>query len=240
MPEQIKVPLPKFNRPAKPVMDIVDIEPAIPRLVDCGEYNDKPINVMIPVYEATPTLARTLWSIQTTTDMPLRVIVYAFKQSVAKNRNACIELAGDGLRCFADDDILLPPNWASKMAAVLANRKDVGVVAPRMTGTNLLAQNDLANVPAGEIRPCRPPGTLFMYDPTRMNGCAFDEGYIASQWEDTDFMRQIEVAGLTNVCTGDVWILHEMNLTQANGVVWNTNKEYYTKKWGVEENSCQN
>lgn len=206
----------------------------IPQLCKTGRYEKALLSIIIPVYEPTANLARTIWSIKQTIDVPCQVIVQIEKQSVAKNRNAGLEKATGEVIAFVDDDVILPPHWTSQLLAFLDKYEDCGVVAPRMTGPAGEPQNNLSKVLPGTYLKCRPPGTLFMYDRERVGDCKFDEEYVASQWEDTDFMRQVEAKGLRCYCMGDVWILHEMNLTQANQEVWDKNKAHYQSKWERE------
>ena len=60
----------------------------IPQLCKTGRYEKALLSIIIPVYEPTANLARTIWSIKQTIDVPCQVIVQIEKQSVAKNRNA--------------------------------------------------------------------------------------------------------------------------------------------------------
>ena len=59
----------------------------------------------------------------------------------------------------------------------------------------------------------------------------FDEAYVRSQWEDTDFMFQVIRHGLRCVATGDVHILHENHWTNATDENWQRNREHFFAKW---------
>ena len=164
------------------------------------------VSVIIPAYEDKPVLRRAIWSICQTVDVPAQLVVAMERQSVAKNRNAGLARARHDLVAFLDDDVLLPAGWLSKMAAVLLEDETIGVVAARMTGPAGEPQNDLASVRPDEIRNCVPPGTCFLYSRSRLEGCGFDETYVRSQWEDTDFMFQVITRGFRCVAIGSVHI----------------------------------
>lgn len=131
-----------------------------------------------------------------------------------------------------DDDVLVPPGFASKMLRCL----DRGaVVACRMTSPDGSPQNGLAKLKPGEVVECTPPGTCFVYDRTKVPA-EFDEGYEGSQWEDTDFMVQVQQLGLKTVATGDVHIIHDnpffrQEMTEEKKEVWNRNRARFVSKW---------
>ena len=86
------------------------LRPVSPQYADMGR-DVEGISVIIPVYEGSEKLQRTLWSIRSTADLPYELIVAEGKQCVAKNRNAGLARARFDLVAFCDDDVLLPPFW---------------------------------------------------------------------------------------------------------------------------------
>ena len=217
-------------------MDTI-LRPLVPQYAKLGKYDGATLTVIIPCYERGVKLNRTLWSIMQTADMPYRILISEEKQSVAKNRNAALAKVDTDLIAQMDDDVILPPFWMSKMAAIL-ERDGVGVCAVRMTSPDGTPQNDLANLKPGTIVDCTPPGTLFMYDRTVVDGCEFDEEYIGSQWEDTDFMMQVKKKGLLTVASGDVWILHDQSsveegskMKELSASPYEANKALFIHKW---------
>lgn len=194
---------------------------------------------MIPAFQKTAKLWRTLWSLRSTCDLPYELIVAEAKQSVAKNRLAGLEQATHDLVVMMDDDVLLPSCWASKLAFIYQRDETIGALSAMMTSPNGAPQNDLYNLAPGEVRDCRfPPGTCFLYSRERTAGCEFDPAYIESQWEDTDFMAQVQAKGLRTCATGAVHILHDNTFiregerTPEKQRVWDHNAEVFNGKWG--------
>jgi GT2 family glycosyltransferase len=196
-----------------------------------GRYDGQGVSVIVPVYESSEKLNRVLWGARATADMPFELIVAEAKQCVAKNRNKGLEVATQNLIVFLDDDILLPPFWMSQMAAVLDSNEEIGLVSAARFGMDLKPQRGFGPFAPGEVRDCLPPGTCFMYDRKRLEGCAFDETYEGSLVEDTDFVYQVKAKGLMTVATGDVVILHECNATQSNPEVYEKNLGHFRTKW---------
>jgi glycosyltransferase involved in cell wall biosynthesis len=189
------------------------------------------VSVVIPVYEVTPSLRRTLWSVRNSVDLPTQLVVHVERQSVARNRNAGLAEARHDLVAFVDDDVLLPAGWTSRLVRTLLEDRTIGCVAAKMTGPGGEPQNDLASLRPGELRPCLPPGTCILYSRSRAEGCAFDEIYERSQWEDTDFMLQLMEKGLRCVADGGVHVLHENHFTNCDDASWDRNRQRFLRKW---------
>lgn len=173
------------------------------------ETKTKEFDLIIPVYEKTGTLKRTQWSILQTIDLPCNLVIAEGQQSVAKNRIDGLTKSQNNAVVMMDDDVLLPPFWPSKMLRVLEDNKDIGVVSCSMTYPDLSPQNDLAYIPPDKLVDCTPPGTCFAFFRDRIEGCQFDPEYETSQWEDTDFMIQVQRKGLQTMAYGAVWVLHD-------------------------------
>jgi hypothetical protein len=204
--------------------------PGMPRVVsDLGEFENQAITVIIPAYDDTPQLRRAIWSIRRTADLPFQLVIARAKQSVAKNRNMGMARAKCDLIFFMDDDVLLPPGWASRMVAVLASRKDMGAVSSHLMFSDGSPQTRRADLEPGEFWQITIPGTCFVFSRQRITGAFFDENYLGSQWEDTDFMWQLQELGLVTGVTGDVCVVHDHN--DAENKWLKQNGEYFRGKW---------
>lgn len=131
---------------------------------------------------------------------------------------------------FMDDDVLLPPFFASKMIATLAARPEAGVVSAIMTNPDGTKQNGVFCKP-NQILDTLPPGTCFCYSKERLGDCEFDENYVGSQWEDTDFMVQVHEKKLKTYGLGSVHIIHDNNWTGHTNETWKQNMDYFVQKW---------
>ncbi|RKY19599.1 MAG: hypothetical protein DRQ55_10205 [Planctomycetota bacterium] len=205
--------------------------PAMPRVVaELGAFQHESVTVIIPAYDDTPQLRRAIWSIRSTADMPFQLVVACARQSVAKNRNLGLSRARCDLIFFMDDDVLLPPGWTSRMLSLLAARDDLGAVSAHLTFSDGSPQTRRSDLAPGEFWQITIPGTCFCFSRQRITGAFFDENYLGSQWEDTDFMWQLHKQGLVTGVTGDVCVVHDHN--DAENKWLQQNGEYFHGKWG--------
>lgn len=195
-----------------------------------GDLAGRSLGILIPCYQESAKLLRTIWSIHQNLDLEAELVIQVEKQCVAKNRRAALsEFSGD-LVIFMDDDVILPPFFASKMLSVLAARPEAGVISAIMTNPDGTRQNDVFCEPK-QLLEVLPPGTCFCYSRERLGSCQFDAGYTGSQWEDTDFMVQVHEKGLKTYALGDVWVLHDNNWTGHTPKTWESNQKRFSKKW---------
>lgn len=132
---------------------------------------------------------------------------------------------------FMDDDVLLPPFFASKMLGALAARPDAGVISAVMTSPDGTKQNGVFCEPH-QILETLPPGTCFCYSREKLGeDVVFDDHYVGSQWEDTDFMVQVHEKGLKTYGLGAVHIIHDNNWTGHTNETWKQNMDYFSEKW---------
>jgi GT2 family glycosyltransferase len=200
------------------------------------EAQGQQIGICIPVYEhiGNEGLAQLIWTANQGSDLPFMISMGVGKQPVAKNRNKALKRLPDSIEwvLMVDDDVLLPPGYASLLMKPMLEDKTIGAVSAVMSGARGEAQNDCHPGATGdkEIKDIvNLPGTCFMYNRERVGDAAFDENYQGSQWEDTDFMRQITTQGLRTVITSRVSIIHKNNWSQNK--YWEENKEYFYSKW---------
>lgn len=192
------------------------------------------VGICIPVYASIGNdgLPTVLYGIEQCCDLPYQLSVGLSPNSVAKNRIKAEARLSDDIRyvIHMDDDIVLPPFFASKLVQVLQSQDNVGAVSAVMMGVRGQAQNDLHPdaVPPGEIKETTPPGTCFAYD-RKKTPVEWDTAYLGSQWEDTDAMRQIQAQGYKTVATGNVVIMHKNNWSENKH--WNENKAHFEEKW---------
>ncbi len=204
--------------------------PAVSQQEIPGPFAGQGASVIIPAYEDTPRLRRAIWSVQQTADLPFELIVAQSKQCVAKNRNAGLARATQDLTFFLDDDVLLPAGWMSRLAAVLGRAADRGAVGGHLTFPNGAPQTRRPDLRPGELWEVTIPGTCFVYSRARVADQRFDEEYLGSQWEDTDWMWAIQARGLKTFITGDVHAVHDHQLAENRWL--RENMQRFLEKWG--------
>lgn len=209
-------------------------EPALVQARQMKTYEDVVLGICVPVYNqvGNANLAQLIWSIGQCSDLPYQLSLGVGPVCVARNRLKAEARLDPSIKyvMHVDDDVLLPPHFASKLVCVLSVDEGVGAVSALMSGARGEPQNDLhpTAFSPGEVRECLPPGTCFVYNRER-TPIVWDAEYQGSQWEDTDGMMQIKAAGKRLVATADVQILHKNNLSQNK--YWNQNRERFVQKW---------
>lgn len=197
------------------------------------------LSIIVPAYEDTPRLRRALWSIARTTDVPHEVIVACARQAVAPNRNAGLLRAACDLVAFLDDDVLLPAHWASRLLATLLAADDVGAVSAHLVFPDGSPQTRRPDLSPGELWDIPLPGTCFVYSRARVGDQRFDEGYLGSQWEDTDWMWRVRARGLRTLMSGDVLVVHDHELRENQWAEPNARR--FAARWGRlprEDETC--
>ncbi len=206
------------------------VPPPLAPAASLGPFAGAAVDVVLPVWSDSDHLRRTLWSIRRTADLPYSLIVSCARRSVAENRNAGLDRGRHDVTFFLDDDVLLPPHWMSRLLSVLARRDDLGAVGPHLTFPNGAPQTRRPDLAPGELWEVTIPGTVFVYSRRRVGDPRFDEAYLGSQWEDTDWMWQLRDRGFSTALTGDVHVLHE-HAAKVNRWL-EENMRTFHEKWG--------
>lgn len=165
-------------------------------------------------------------------------IVYATceKVSAAVNRNLALEQCTAPLVIMVDDDIQgFPTGWDKMLARPFADPE------VQMTSARLMAPNgeygqmlghptrdgDLVEVTRQEL----PTACICI----RNTGLQFDEAYIGSGWEDTDYsarLRSIYPDGKWIVVNGARVIHLNEKKHQHEGSTFDRNQRHYESMWG--------
>jgi GT2 family glycosyltransferase len=199
---------------------------------------DTPVGIVIPVYNhvGNENLAATVFTIERCADLPYQISLGIGPNCVAKNRNKGLARLDPDIEfiLMADDDILVPPGFLSKMVStLLQNKAKIGMVSATMMGPRGEPQNDLHPnaIPPGHIEPRILPGTCVLYNRKR-TPIEWDENYVGSQWEDTDGWAQVRKMGFQTVANGNVQIMHKNPMSGGGRKYWEQNQGYFFKKWG--------
>ena len=188
------------------------------------------MSVIIPAYADCDRLRRATWAVQQTADLPYELIVSLAPRCVAANRNAGLDRATQDLVAFVDDDVLLPACWMSRLVAVLEAHPDIGAASGHLRFPNGSPQTRREHLADGALWEVTIPGTCFVYSRSRVGDERFDEGYLGSQWEDTDWMWRVQRRGLRTVVVGGVQVVHEHR--QSAHPWLEANMRRFLERWG--------
>jgi len=161
--------------------------------------NEYEADIIIPSFLPAKNLRLLEAEIEDKTIPPFNIIKIRKFQSAAKNRNYGLNRAKSPYVIMIDDDICdLPYGWNRRLIRTLKHHPRITAVSARlmqkngMPGLNSANNFDLKK----ELIDCPmiPTACCVFRNPDRKYGVKtrFDERYIGSYWEDTDFFRQLQ------------------------------------------------
>jgi glycosyltransferase involved in cell wall biosynthesis len=166
------------------------------------------------------------------------VIATCSSASAAVNRNLGLKEAMSPIIVMMDDDISgFYPGWAEKLIQPLIDHTDIVYVSARLLDSDGKLQNAMGaskDVVNDILDVSTAPSACVAF---RQTGVRFDEHYVGSGWEDTDFVKQLKQI----YPHGRIVINNCVRMTHANemknqlGENFRLNRAYYNKKWGTNE-----
>ena len=197
-----------------------------------------PIDVIIASYLPRDSAAIVALNkeICETAGTKVRVHPTCLNACASRNRNHGLDLSTSSVRIMLDDDITgLPQDWVVDLVRVLDTFPRCVMVAPR-----LLDPSGRFGYMLGEAQPKSCGVTIVERQelPTaciaiRDNDIRFDEAYVGSGWEDTDYcaqLRQRYPQGLWMICE-DVQMIHVHEMKNQRQHL-DANRARYESKWG--------
>jgi len=183
-------------------------------------------------------MVKQLHEIRESASADIRVHATCTNASASVNRNLGLEWAETDLIIMMDDDITrFPDNWDLMLAKVMLDNPKCAMVSPRLMNTQwqpglmlghppALEDGSLWTVPIQEL-----PTALIMI---RKNSLRFDEDYIGSGWEDTDYCSQIRTqdSEAEFIVNGGVRVIHINEMKNQAGEIFDKNRAHYVSKWG--------
>jgi len=169
---------------------------------------------------------------------PNTVIYTCEPVSAAKNRNIGLSRSTSEIVIMCDDDISgFYTGWAKDMIMPLLISPDIIYVSARLLNLDGSLQNvmggreDITN-PVIDV-PTAPSACVAF----RKTPVGFDEAYIGSGWEDTDFVRQLKMIQPHGriVINNLVKLVHKNEMKNQLGENFQKNRAYYNKKWSCSE-----
>ncbi len=198
------------------------------------------VDILIPTMKSLEELKPMIDNLSTLAGVEHKVFASCEKVSASTNRNICLNQATSNIVIMLDDDIEgFFDGWASSLLQPLFD-KQICMVSARLFNLNGTVQNTCMdnNELLPELIVLKPEPNRIMPSAAiafRKTELRFDENFIGSGWEDTDFCRQYweyfkeAKFVVTNACK----LIHR-NEMKSQGIHWERNKNYFEKKWGIK------
>jgi glycosyltransferase involved in cell wall biosynthesis len=162
-------------------------------------------------------------------------VIYTCKnQSAAKNRNEALDQATSDFIIMIDDDIEgFYTGWWKELVMPLIRFSDISLVSARLMnrhgaiGAMMHGNKDIIT----DIVPVEyTPSACIAF---RRDSLRFDESYVGSGFEDTDFCEQLKVRypGSRFVINNKCRMVHLNEQKNQHGKNFQLNKQYYQEKW---------
>ena len=192
--------------------------------------SDVQIDVCIPCWELSAKLKTTINALTngpSKLSVPAKLILNVEKQSVVKNRLACLAESRSKYVLWLDDDVVFEKTgWDSYLLEKIQGNADVGVIGIRVKHWQLLDRSPMR--PSGFVEDVC--GAVMMT--RKIEGVNFDDNYVGSQWEDTDYCFSVRKAGYKVLQDNGIAVIHyneEKNREYVN------NRAYFNQKWGTQK-----
>lgn len=185
-------------------------------------------DICIPCWELSAKLKQTIDGLSggsSKVTLPAKLIVNIEKQSVVRNRVDCLKSSQSPFVLWLDDDVVFEsPAWDLALWQRINREPKIGVLGIRVKHWQLL-----------EKTPQRPEGSVpdvcgAVMMTRRIPNVGFDDNYVGSQWEDTDYCFSVRKAGYQVVQDNSIAVIHYNEEKNRN---YTHNQAYFNRKWGI-------
>ena len=175
-------------------------------------------------------------------DPNIRVIATCLNASAAVNRNAGLDDTTAPIVVMVDDDCSgFEHGFAEQLVHTYETTPHCAMVSARLMTPGgdygpMCGEVDFFPAGVSIARGRHLPTSCVVV--SRRHDVRFDEQYLGSGWEDTDFCRQLLAVDdqAVFVVDNEVRVIHR-NEAKRQTENWQQNKEYFQKKWGTTWNS---
>lgn len=171
-----------------------------------------------------------------TAGIPVKFIITGQDESAAFNRNYGLARARSEIRIMVDDDVTsFPDDWAKNLISVLYSLPECEMVSAFLINPNGSPAVMMGYTkPRGSgVHPAEGPHLISACIAFRRNDLRFDQRYIGSGWEETDYCMQLRA--LKPDCHflvhEDVRVVH-LNEQKNQSEYFETNRTHFVSKWG--------
>ncbi len=198
-------------------------------------------DVIIPTCKTLDRVQSLVEEIQQTAGCPVNVIATCQPESAAINRNLGMEEAASGFRVMLDDDITgLPRNWVVDLIQVLKNEPKCVMVSPALLAPDgsparFMMGREVDNAFRTGLEIVKGPHLLTACFAFRKDTIRFDEHFVGSGFEDSDFCQQQNhrYPGCVRIINHDVRVVHLNEMKHQGGENWEHNRNYFHRKWSA-------
>lgn len=195
-------------------------------------------SIIIPTYKNKEDVSELVKEVQMKSTGDFELITTCEKVSAAKNRNIGLNKASKDSThiIMIDDDInSLPYGWNEEMIRPMEEDKNIVTVSGRL----LNVDGSVGMTMSGNYNTKDP--IIFLDHGIAPTACIafvksnlrFDEAYVGSGFEDTDFCFQMcqEFPDGKTVINNQVKVVHINEMKEQRGENWEKNKAYFENKW---------
>lgn len=193
-------------------------------------------DVLVPTCSPIDTIADFLSELRNSLPEDVNLIISHFPVSAAVNRNYCLMNSKSEYVIMLDDDMCgFTYGWSDSLVKALVET-DAAMVSARlinpdgsfgcMMDIEPNTSKILQTVPKRYL-----PSACVAF---RNDGCRFDEQFIGSSWEDTDFCDTLQKRYPEKIFLihNGVRLIHHNDQKNGNPEVFAINREYYAGKHG--------
>lgn len=190
-------------------------------------------DIIIPTFRSTDEIARLIGVIGMYSP-ECTIIPTCLKGSAAHNRNAGLDASTSDIVIMCDDDTDgFYRGWWRDLIRPLFEDRSIIYISARLINRNgtqapMMHNNPREDLPVVDCKYTPSACVAFWRD-----GTMFDEGYIGSGFEDTDFCDQLRTKNpngrivINNRCR----IIHFNEQKNQHGEYWQKNEKRYREKW---------
>lgn len=167
------------------------------------------------------------------------VIPTCLPASAAVNRNHGLNLATGDIIVMCDDDIkITQDSWLYPLIEPLLKDPLISYVSARLLNNDGSFQNAMGSAGVSTSDPWpvveMAPSACVAF---RKDDLRFDENYVGSGFEDTDFCRQLKIKYPKSkfIINNNCKMIHLNEMKNQLGENYHLNRAYYNLKWGANE-----
>ena len=196
------------------------------------------LDILIPTCKEDYEISEIVGEIISSTE-DINVIYTCRDASAAINRNTALERATSDILIMMDDDMTgFYDGWAQELIKPMVDDESVVMVSARLMKRDGITPNHAMGAmdkpTTGLVEVVLAPTACIAI---RNDGIRFDENFIGSGWEDTDYIYQLKKKYPNGkiILNNNVKLIHinEMKNQHTAGN-YEMNRNYFNQKWGVK------